>query len=152
SAAFFSRDGGIAEAPAMLVPRAAHVCIALSGNTILVAGGQSGPGGPTNAAELFDPSADGGKGRWSTTGAMLTARTGAASILLKDGRALIAGGETSGRIADSLEIYDPSTGRFRFARGVLSSPRSNQAIAVLNDGHVLIAGGSDGANVLSTID
>jgi hypothetical protein len=83
---------------------------------------------------------------------MLTARTNAAAILLKDGRVLITGGESSGQIANTLEIYDPGESRFRLGRGVLSSPRASHAIALLNDGRILIAGGSDGAHVLNTID
>jgi len=132
----------------MLVPRAAHVCIALQDGSILVAGGVSGPGGPTNSAEIYDPKTD----NWSPTGAMSTARSNAAAILLKDGRVLISGGESSSGIASTLEIYDPVESRFRGARGVLSSPRASHAIALLNDGRILIAGGTDGALVLNSID
>jgi hypothetical protein len=145
---FFEKDGGIESAAPMLAPRAAHVCIALPDGSILVAGGSSGPGGPTNAAEIYQPATD----TWTTTGAMLTARTNAAAILMNNHQVLIAGGETSGQIANTLEIYDPAAARFRLAHGVLSSPRANHAIAVLADGRILIAGGSDGARVLDTMD
>lgn len=148
SAHFFEKDRAIRPVASMLAPRTAHVCVTLPDGSILVAGGSSGPGGPTNAAEVYQPTTD----SWSTTGAMLTARTNAAAILMNNNQVLVAGGETSGQIANTLEIYDPSSARFRLAHGALSSPRANHAIAVLPDGRVLIAGGSDGSRVLDTID
>jgi hypothetical protein len=132
----------------MLAPRAAHVCITLRDGSVLVAGGFSGPGGPTNSAEIFHTDSN----AWSTTGAMLTARTHAAAVALPNGSVLVAGGESSGEIANTLELYDPAEGRFHMARGILSSPRSNHAMAILSDGRVLIAGGSDGTRILDTID
>ena len=148
AAKFFQRVGGLVPAAPMMAPRSSHVCIALTDGSILAAGGFGGPGGPTNSAEIYHPDTD----TWSTTGAMLTARTYAAAILMNDGRALIAGGQSSGQIANTLEIYDPSDGHFRPALGVLSSPRSHHAVAVLHDGRVLIAGGYDGTQVLDTLD
>jgi len=145
---FFENDGSLKPAAPMLAARAAHVCIALQDSSILVAGGVSGPGGPTNSAEIYDPKTDNG----GPTGAMLTARTSAAAILLKDGRVLVSGGDYSGQIANTLEIYDPAENRFRVARDVLSSARAGHAIALLNDGRILIAGGTDGGRVLNTID
>ena len=53
---------------------------------------------------------------------MRTARTNAAAILLPDGKVRVTGGETSGQIANSLEMFDPKDGAFRLASGVLSSP------------------------------
>jgi len=57
---FFENDGSLKPVAPMLVPRAAHVCIALQDGSILVAGGVSGPGGPTNSAEIYDLRADTG--------------------------------------------------------------------------------------------
>ena len=148
SAHFFEKDRVIHPAASMLAPRAWHVCAALPDGSILVAGGSSGPGGATNAAEKYQPTTN----TWTTTGSMLTARTNAAAILMNDNQVLIAGGETFGEIANTLEIYDPVAGRFRMAHGILSSPRENHAIAVLADGRVLIGGGSDGTRILDTLD
>jgi hypothetical protein len=148
TAGFFHKDGQIVPSTPMLAPRASHICIALQDGSILVAGGVTGPGGPTNAAELFNPTTN----LWTTTGSMLTARTDAAAILLSNGNVLVAGGRTSGQIANSLEIYDPAAGRFRLADGVLSSPRSRHAIAILKDGRVLIGGGFDGERTLDSMD
>ncbi len=148
TASFFRKDGQIIPAAPMLAQRASHVCIALSDGSLLVAGGSSGPGGPTSSAELFRPESN----VWTTTGAMLTARTNAAAILLASGKVLVAGGQTSGQIANTLEIYDPAVGRFRLAAGILSSPRARHALAVLSDGRVLIAGGADSLHMLDTLD
>src|SRR5207247_11443083 len=65
------------------------------------------------------------------------------AALWPDGRVLLAGGETAGRISQCIELFDPSTGAFSFA-GTLSMPRAGHAATVLSDGRVLIAGGSFG--------
>ena len=145
---FFSPDGQLTPAAAPLAPRTSHICVALGKDLILIAGGSSGSGGPTSSAELYTPSTN----SWSTTGSMRTARTNAAAILLPDGKVLVTGGETSGQIANSLEIFDPNEGGFRLAAGVLSSPRARHAIAALPDGRVLLAGGYDGNQQLDSVD
>jgi hypothetical protein len=67
--------------------------------------------------------------------------------LLKDGRALIIGGQTSGSFGprlSSTEFFDPETASF--SRGPeMKYPRFKliQGVAVLGDGHVLVAGGAD---------
>src|SRR5438067_8311157 len=73
TASFFQKDGQIVTATPMLAPRASHICIALNDGSVLVAGGSTGPGGPTNAAEVVNPTTN----LWTTTGPMLTTPTDA---------------------------------------------------------------------------
>jgi hypothetical protein len=62
---------------------------------------------------------------------------GEAVVLLRDGRALFAGG------AKTPEIYDPRTGRWTSVAGSLDGPRYFSTATLLPDGSVLIAGGYD---------
>ena len=67
------------------------------------------------------------------------------STLLRDGRLLIAGGDDgSGRleaITDSVELYDPSTGRWEPAE-IMGRQRTQHAALMLDDGRVLLVGGA----------
>ncbi|MFA6029572.1 MAG: kelch repeat-containing protein [Elusimicrobiota bacterium] len=114
------------------------IAIRLADGRVLFAGGQNG--GTTS--ELYDQA----RGTWTATGAMNTARTNSASILLDDGRVLVVGGMDLA----SAEIYDPATGLWSAASS-MSTVRSHPAIALLPDGKVLIAGGWNwGGNLQTT--
>jgi Bacterial Ig-like domain (group 3)/Bacterial Ig-like domain/Galactose oxidase, central domain len=148
TADLFSTTGSWSAAASMNSPRSHQSCAVLQDGRVLVAGGTTSGGGITNAAEMYDPSAD----SWAQAGIMNDARSGATASVLQDGRVLIAGGQSSGGALNTLEIFDPNSGNFSNA-GTMSSPRQDHAAAVLSDGRVLIAGGSsDGANALNTTD
>src|SRR6266568_487550 len=147
SAEFFATDGTVSSAAAMNVAHSRHFAVTLTDGRVLVGGGISTGGGTTNAAEIYDPSAD----SWTQTNPMTEARANATAALLKDGRVLIAGGDNSGAPSNTIEIYDPSSGNFAFA-GTLSFPRTQHAMAVLSDGGMLIVGGFDGTNALASSD
>jgi hypothetical protein len=137
----------------MLEPRAGHSMTVLQDGRVLVAGGHQpwandGTGPALASAELYDPI----KGSWSPTGSMGTPRTLHASVLLPDGRALVAGGcngflGAEGwpgcRLLASAELYDPATGAWT-ATGDMRNTRSGSAV-LLNDGRVLVAGSETGA-------
>src|SRR5581483_583367 len=65
---------------------------------------------------------------------------GHTASLLSDGRVLVAGGYTLGRLAVPAEIFDPSTNRFTIV-GNLLWPRTDHVALLLPNGNVLIAGG-----------
>ncbi len=68
-------------------------------------------------------------------------RAGHTSTRLPDGTVLIVGGEDDRyRQSDSVEIFNPQTGKWISATG-MGSPRANHTATVLDDGQVLIAGG-----------
>ena len=93
----------------------------LRNGKVLFAGGASEDFGRYRNAELYDPTT----GTFTATGDMNTRRDWHTATLLPDGAVLIAGGETddcnksglcvfAGSTA-STEIYDPTTGTFKFS-------------------------------------
>ncbi len=82
---------------------------------------------------------------------MTIAREGQAAVRLADGRVLIVGGTVpfvgkcgmacGSPATASVEIYDPSTGKFSH-NGSLAEPRTDEQALLLNDGRVLVAGGN----------
>jgi len=118
---------------------------------VLIAGGETGGIARTiyASAELYDPAT----GKFSKTGSMTSARTGASASLLADGRVLIAGGDGCsdprqcigagegpggwGTLA-SAEVYDPAKGSFSATGSTTTKPYQATA-TLLPDGRVLIA-------------
>jgi hypothetical protein len=90
------------------------------------------------SAELYDPTT----GKWIPTGPLNTSRYGAASGLLPDGTALVAGGvDGSANALSSAELYDQASGKWTFA-GSLHPAQGNAATGVmLANGRFLVAAG-----------
>jgi hypothetical protein len=129
-----------------------HNATVLNNGQVLVAGGincsSAGVCTYLNSAELYNPATD----SFATTGAMATARS-APSVLLNNGKVLIAGGyacDSSGNCSSlgSAEIYDPVAGTFSSA-GSMVSPRTGHTMTVLPNGTVLIAGGQNCSSTTS---
>jgi len=98
-----------------------------------VGGGNEGSAA-VGSAELYDPKT----GKFSRTGAMLTAGYGFTSTLLPDGRVFISAGNDGNGPIYSLEMYDPTTGNFS-AAGTVGPKRGFYTSALLADGRVLIS-------------
>ena len=148
SAELFAENGTFSPARPMNVPRSGHVAVVLQDGRVLVAGGTTSGGGVTNSAEIYDPTAS----TWTdVTGGMVEARSGYTAAVLRDGRVLIAGGQNGNLIRSTIEIFDPSLGRFD-AAGMMSSPRTQHAMTVLMDGRVLIVGGNKGTAPVGSTD
>ncbi len=77
---------------------------------------------------------------WTYTGNVSTARAGHTATLLQNGKVLIAGGATSSNVANSAELYDPTTGAWSVTGG-LNVPRYLFTATLLRNGKVLVAGG-----------
>ncbi|MEK7469549.1 MAG: kelch repeat-containing protein [Planctomycetota bacterium] len=105
------------------------------GRILLVGrGGSLGGNIGESIARLYDP----GKNSWKDAGAPADVRCMGATILLQDGRVLVAGGA---HFKPSAEIYDPGTDKWTYT-GDMATDRSSQAMTVLQDGPVLAIGGS----------
>jgi hypothetical protein len=88
-------------------------------------------------AELWDPGAN----TWRTTGPLPKPRAGFAAVVLRDGRALVAGGANQDcESYSSAYLFDPATERWS-KTGLMRTARTQPAAAVLRDGRVLVAGG-----------
>src|SRR2546430_17722938 len=79
-------------------------------------------------------------GTWQTWNPMGDARSGAAAVLLQDGRVLIIGGNNANGPVASADLFG-TDGNFS-AAAVMQAPRSGHTATVLSDGRVLVAGGA----------
>jgi N-acetylneuraminic acid mutarotase len=138
--------------PPMSVARARHTATLLPSGEVLVAGGATtyhlDSGQVTASAELFNPRTN----SWRAAAPMSEPRYIDGSVLLHDGRVLVAGGwyamSNSDPSHETAEIYDPAADRWS-ATGSMKNARAEYGIAILADGRVLVAGGTDkGYNLL----
>jgi hypothetical protein len=134
----------------LLTAREEHTAVALNDGKVLVAGGRNNR--YLKSAEIFNPatglftvnyqtvfSAITGLDT-TTEGSMKTARSGAAGILLLNGKVLIAGGFNGNYLSDS-ETYDPATGEFNYTTGAMKEARYRPTVTLMSDGRVLLTGG-----------
>lgn len=146
--------GAFGPTGAMASPRCSFGATLLSSGKVLVAGGYVGS--VMSTAELYDPSANGGAGAFSATGALSQRRWGPL-IGLRSGLVLHAGGDllTFGTKTSTAELFDPSAngGIGAFAPTVpMSAPRGGYGYARLASGGILLAGGLTTSGVLSTAE
>ncbi len=90
-----------------------------------------------------------GSHEWVPLEPMADARSGAAAVLLPDGRVLVTGGSAGGPALASAEVFDPVGGWSAVAP--MTAARSGHAAVALKDGRVLVVGGTgaDGAPTTS---
>ena len=87
-----------------------------------------------STAELLDPKT----GRWTETGEMNKARYGHMTILLRNGKVLVAGGnDQKGNGLTSSELYDPMSGQWNVT-GSMHDSHWCERMALQPDGKVLI--------------
>ncbi|MFL6245050.1 MAG: kelch repeat-containing protein, partial [Thermoanaerobaculia bacterium] len=124
-----------------MVSNAPHVATLLPTGKVLLAG-------QGTAAQLYDPVS----GTFSATGSLLTDRDGGVSVtLLRNGKALVAGGYASTTKLTAAELYDPASGTFR-ATGSLVTGRTAHTATLLPNGKVLFAGGEAAAGLTPTAE
>ncbi len=126
----------------MVTPRSFHFAVRLRDGRVLLGGGVSSatPGSVLSSAELYDPA----KGVFTGTGALLTPRYGAASILLRDGDVLVAGGSNNSgpygfNPLQSAELYHPATNTFS-ATGEMDVARANPVLVKTATDAVFVLG------------
>jgi len=68
------------------------------------------------------------------------------AVVLQDGRVLVVGGLDyefgQAYYSKTAEVYDPSTGEFRYTHGIPRRSRAGHTLTLLPDGRVLIVGGT----------
>lgn len=125
--------------------RVSHTATLLDDGQVLIAGGYADS--VYSAAEIYDPKS----GSFTETGSLHTARCKHTAGLLPDGRVFLAGGSDSrgwsGNL-NSVEIYDPKSGKFTAASSLNDSRFKLPDEAVrLSSGKLLVAGGSKDVEV-----
>jgi predicted RNA methylase len=154
-----------ATAGSMTAARASHTATLLQSGKVLIAGGdviffngvQNTGIMSLNTAETFDPST----GMFTkTTGNMTVARESHTATLLSSGKVLLAGGSDGAlgnntpavTIYASADLFDPTTGQFTAATGMLTTERDFLTANLLGSGKVLLAGGVNASMTLGTAD
>jgi len=119
----------------MTSPRYKHAATLLTNGQVLITGGSDEHdwSGVYDTAEIYDPASR----KFTQTAKMTSKRFKLphATALLKNGNALIAGGN---RVP---EVFEASSGKFEAVSGTMGEPKLFATATLLNDGRVLIAGG-----------
>lgn len=134
-----SRTGSFAAVDHLREGVAESTATLLASGDVLVAGGESAPGGPASAtAELFDPS----RGSWHATGSLPAASFGATATAISATRVLYVGGltGTSSNPSAMAAVYDTTDGTWSPA-APLPAGRAFVVAAPLGNGTALVAGG-----------
>jgi hypothetical protein len=138
------------ETLAMLRPSRTPLYLGLAGMVVLVAivallalrgGGRSEA--PTAALPAV--------GTWSPVPDLVNIRGTTTVVLLKDGKALAAGGGVGQIPVAAAELFDPATGVWQNT-GSLNQGRRGHAAVVLGDGRVLVAGGIAQGDLLASAE
>jgi hypothetical protein len=131
----FSAYGSLAE------PRSGGEALLLKDGRVLVSGGTGEYGGDLSTIEIYDPA--------QKTSVVVTPPAATpelpvdpSTVLLSDGRVLIAGGsyDEYNSTSNVTLIFDPTSGGFSNGP-LMATPRQGAAATLLDDGRVLIAGG-----------
>jgi hypothetical protein len=125
----------------MQIDRMWHTAVRLRDDRVLILGGQrfvNGRPSVTRSAEIYDPATE----TFTRVGDLTESRLQPQSVLLRDGRVFIVGGDTddSGVATPTAEIFDPTTGKFQ-RTGSMAAARRNYAAVLLPDGRVAVLGG-----------
>jgi len=131
-------------------PRWGHGCASMHGLVYAVGGCSLQPGAPAREAfmetlkscEVYDPKTD----QWSRTGDLHMARAGTRVVVVGDRYLAAVGGcdDVFGRaeIISTVELYDPSLGRWSLLDMHLSAPRTTAGVTTLADSQILVIGGA----------
>jgi hypothetical protein len=89
-------------------------------------------------------------GTWQSWNPMGDVRSGAAAVLLQDGRVLISGGSNASGPTASADLFD-TNGAFT-AITPMNSARSGHTATLLGDGRVLVSGGDTGSGITNSAE
>ena len=145
SAEIFNPKNGTFTAVAnLLVKRHKHDAVLLNDGRVLIVGGsdERDARGSYKNVEIYNPKTK----DFANLGEMNLARykLQGTTILLKNGKVLIAGG------SNQAEIFDPATNTFEVASGNFERVRLFSTATLLPDGQTLIVGGYGNNNIVSS--
>ena len=95
---------------------------------------------PVLTVEYQKPKDPPRRGRWIDTGSMASARYFQKSVLLKDGRVMVAGGQGPEHMLETVEVWDAESGQWS-PTGNMVHYRVAHTLVLLASGKVLAAGG-----------
>jgi N-acetylneuraminic acid mutarotase len=81
-----------------------------------------------------------GSGTWTSIASLHNARESHTATLLSNGNVVVAGGQGSGNVIASTEVYSPTTGAWTTS-GSLNTARASAGAVLLSSGYVIVAGG-----------
>jgi N-acetylneuraminic acid mutarotase len=90
-------------------------------------------------------------GTWTPVPDLVNIRGTTTAVVLKDGKALAAGGGVGQQAVAAAEIFDPATGVWQ-STGSMNAPRRGHQAVLLGDGRVLVAGGIHEGELLSSAE
>jgi transcriptional regulator with XRE-family HTH domain len=129
-------------------PRRYATLTLLEGGKVLIAAGAHGQPDANRflkSSEIFDSAI----GLWKSTGELNIPRDGAMSILLSDGRVLVAGGEIPWmKFTDRAELFDPVNETWSLTESMPWEWTAGAMVA-LPDGRALVTGGINRHTVFS---
>lgn len=135
--------GVFTSAADLTVKRHKHDAIMLDDGRVLIIGGsdERDSRGAYSTVEIYNPKTN----SFTKIGDMNLSRykLQGTTVLLKNGKILIAGG------ANRAEIYNPAKNTFEIAGGKFETARLFATATLLPDGRVLIVGGYDNSNAVS---
>lgn len=137
-------SGTFTAAGHLTVKRHKHDATLLTDGRVLIVGGsdERDGDGAYRDAEVFNP----GNGTFIAVKNNMNVsryKLQGTTILLKNGKVLIAGG------ADRAEVFDPASNSFSFADGDMGTKRLFATATLLENGQVLITGGYHDGNMVS---
>jgi len=119
-------------APSMLRKRTYFMSEVLNNGNVIAMGGDNA----NEYGQLSCESYDWNTQKWSFIDSFQVRHEGARSVKLKDGRILVAGGQTN-----QCEIYNPITNKWTLTGSMLSSHGRGMSLTLLTNGSVVAVGG-----------
>jgi len=138
------------ETLALLRPSRTPVYLGVAGIAVLLAlivFGLTRGGGSDQADTKPQPAV----GTWVAMPDLASIRGTTTAVVLKDGKALAAGGGVGQQAVAAAELFDPASGLWT-PTGSMNEARRGHNAVLLGDGRVLVAGGISGGDLLASAE